>query len=591
MRKGLGCGVIAASAIGLGSHAQAQVKPLATAAPPPVQRAPTNDPTNWATVADAAHDAAKLAVQQWQQQATLQGRITAVSLVSTPGQLRGPSLDGTMRAQMIARGVPAFIADKFARVFGDAWKRWQDKYVVPGLPVYPAFAAFPGPQAPPMPNVPFPVGAGTSAELAALSVPALRNALLAQLPEAKSNKAAQQAIDTFAAAASSSFTAWLASCNVMNLMGKGPVPTFAPPYVPVGPVVNGDILQNPGSFMATAFGGPGDAVTTFEAMLGAWKVKLESGKAHQGEGVTSLVGTVSIRRDGWPTSFRLRDAVLTLRAAPPPPSKVAVTKKLAGGPPPPFVSSAGSASVEVTVGDTTLTYPTAGVTFERKPDGSLGFTVDTFAADVCRIQLDSGSGALQNGARLDWNMRCPYETSADADLMLTSAGLSGTGTMRAFGASFGVSYSLDQAQRLMRVRGAWTPASTQWRGIPGLPALEHSVESPKLTFEWTLPTRPTSDPKKDAVPKATFTMTAGKVSVRSAAKRPGGAPWVLVSTPSRSAVFHYDGTVRSPFPALPAPSPEPSAPPLCNVSCDFLKSKNISGTVPPAPPLLSYNGD
>jgi hypothetical protein len=33
---------------------------------------------------------------------------------------------------------------------------------------------------------------------------------------------------------------------VMMVMGQGPVPTFSPPYVPVGPVVSGTILPTPG---------------------------------------------------------------------------------------------------------------------------------------------------------------------------------------------------------------------------------------------------------------------------------------------------------------------------------------------------------
>ena len=34
-------------------------------------------------------------------------------------------------------------------------------------------------------------------------------------------------------------------------MGRGPVPTFAPPYVPVGPVISGDNLS-----MGSVFAGP-----------------------------------------------------------------------------------------------------------------------------------------------------------------------------------------------------------------------------------------------------------------------------------------------------------------------------------------------
>jgi hypothetical protein len=33
-------------------------------------------------------------------------------------------------------------------------------------------------------------------------------------------------------------------------MGKGPIPSFAPPYVPVGPVVMGDNISAPGHVIA-----------------------------------------------------------------------------------------------------------------------------------------------------------------------------------------------------------------------------------------------------------------------------------------------------------------------------------------------------
>ena len=33
------------------------------------------------------------------------------------------------------------------------------------------------------------------------------------------------------------FVAWKASTMVTNVLGSGPIPTFAPPAVPVGPVV------------------------------------------------------------------------------------------------------------------------------------------------------------------------------------------------------------------------------------------------------------------------------------------------------------------------------------------------------------------
>jgi hypothetical protein len=43
---------------------------------------------------------------------------------------------------------------------------------------------------------------------------------------------------------------WIASQMVMLVMGKGPIPTFAPPFVPVGPVVGGDNIATPGHLMS-----------------------------------------------------------------------------------------------------------------------------------------------------------------------------------------------------------------------------------------------------------------------------------------------------------------------------------------------------
>jgi len=41
---------------------------------------------------------------------------------------------------------------------------------------------------------------------------------------------------------------WKVSTMVTNVMGTGPVPTFAPPYVPTGPVVGGIGTMLPGGF-------------------------------------------------------------------------------------------------------------------------------------------------------------------------------------------------------------------------------------------------------------------------------------------------------------------------------------------------------
>ena len=47
-----------------------------------------------------------------------------------------------------------------------------------------------------------------------------------------------------------SFRDWKVTAQVVGVMGKGPIPSFAPPYVPVGPVVMGDNLSGPGHVIA-----------------------------------------------------------------------------------------------------------------------------------------------------------------------------------------------------------------------------------------------------------------------------------------------------------------------------------------------------
>jgi hypothetical protein len=52
--------------------------------------------------------------------------------------------------------------------------------------------------------------------------------------------------DKFAEGFCMVFDLWKASTQIMNVMGTGPVPTFAPPFVPVGPVVGGFLVPKPG---------------------------------------------------------------------------------------------------------------------------------------------------------------------------------------------------------------------------------------------------------------------------------------------------------------------------------------------------------
>ena len=124
---------------------------------------------------------------------------------------------------------------------------FQRSFKVPGLPWYPSFAAFPGPMAPPTPNVPTPLVACTH-DAGRVSAPTLKDAMGRRLHTTDAD--ATHFFDAVATGFSMAVTQWLPAQPVTNVLGKGPVPTFAPPYVPVGPVVMGDNIATPGHLMS-----------------------------------------------------------------------------------------------------------------------------------------------------------------------------------------------------------------------------------------------------------------------------------------------------------------------------------------------------
>jgi hypothetical protein len=208
---------------------------------------------------DAMIDAVQFGHQMWKLQAKFQNlTIMAVSAIGSPGCLDGPELEGLItKAPSCAAftGNMAKHRDAVAKGVSKAFKNWQGQVTVPGLPWYPAFAAFPGPMAPPMPNLPMPLICCVSAKMTDIVMPdtmtkemddALDSGLKDKDPE-KHYHALHDAIATVLALA---FLMWLPSQQVMLVLGKGPIPTFAPPVVPVGPVMGGDNIAIPGHLMA-----------------------------------------------------------------------------------------------------------------------------------------------------------------------------------------------------------------------------------------------------------------------------------------------------------------------------------------------------
>lgn len=184
----------------------------------------------------------------YQSAATLSGVLVG-AVTASGGVLIGPPLTPLILAQgPKATPQEARYTKTIATVVGMQWTLWQAAVKVPGLPWYPPFAAFPSPMAPPLPNVPVPLAAIGSAGAGQMAAPQLKNLLIAQHadPQALHH---QQLFDAVAQAVGTTFAQWLTATQVTNVLGSGPVPTFAPPFVPVGPVVGGMASMPPGGLV------------------------------------------------------------------------------------------------------------------------------------------------------------------------------------------------------------------------------------------------------------------------------------------------------------------------------------------------------
>ena len=199
----------------------------------------------------SARAATSAAVGTWQGGAALISvQINAVTAIG--GQVLGPPLTPFLLGGMLADGVPADVAGAFAGAAGDGFLAWADSLQVPGLPWYPSFAAFPGPSAPPTPNVPTALSTlgGNRAQVSA-GVVAAR--IIGALGARAADPAWIEAAASFGNFIGTSFALWSATTLVTNVLGTGPVPSFATGSP--GPVVGGTGTMAPGGFLGPPFGG------------------------------------------------------------------------------------------------------------------------------------------------------------------------------------------------------------------------------------------------------------------------------------------------------------------------------------------------
>ena len=225
--------------------------------PPALVRAASNDKvdvdfqkqvsTELETYIKAICHAIVGAHDDWRYKAFLKG-VKIMGPVAIGGSISGPPLSVNLNMYGPQQGVWGN-AGAYTRAIADGltscWRDWEQSVRVPSLVWYPAFATMHFPVAPPTPNIPSSVDALTYSPTALTSdnIKATIARKLAQ-PGAYSDEIFTSVAAGFVAA----LEPWLRTQMVGPVLGKGPVPTFAPPYVPVGPVVGGDNIEAPPHF-------------------------------------------------------------------------------------------------------------------------------------------------------------------------------------------------------------------------------------------------------------------------------------------------------------------------------------------------------
>lgn len=181
----------------------------------------------------------------WQSTATMSAFLVNGPTLSL-GKLVGPPWDLPIMGSG-ANSTPNLLkfTNVIASVINQAWTLFQATVTLASpFPAYPAFAAFPGPMAPPMPSLPIPFMTFFQVPVS-LQAPLLKTQMISQLGDPQA-PFAPQIFEAIATAFQQCFDIWKGTTIVNNILGEGPIPTFAPPFVPVGPVVMGTATMPPG---------------------------------------------------------------------------------------------------------------------------------------------------------------------------------------------------------------------------------------------------------------------------------------------------------------------------------------------------------
>jgi len=187
-------------------------------------------------------------IDKWMKMTVIAGVIiTGPVGILLPGCVVGPPLTPLILATAPKNTQQEILySNAIANAFGTLWLPWHMGLM--GTLMYPPFAAFAGPMAPPMPNVPIPLAALSSPGESGLSPNTLKSTMEGFLADPKALHA-KELFEAIAKGFNTVFQIFKASTMAQNVLGMGPIPSFAPPVVPVGPVLGGTVIPKPGVLM------------------------------------------------------------------------------------------------------------------------------------------------------------------------------------------------------------------------------------------------------------------------------------------------------------------------------------------------------
>jgi hypothetical protein len=196
---------------------------------------------------DKMCDAIQGALDQWQKAATMTG-VMITGPVASMGVIPPMPLMPLIMASA-PKETPQLLkfSTTIATVISNAWMQFTTSIKIPGLPLFPAFAMFPGPMAPPMPSLPVPFAALTKVDMP-IKCSTMKPMMVAQHGDPTAPYA-ENIFEAICDGFEKVYMIWMAATQVMNIQGFGPIPTFLPPFVPAGPVVGGTGMMAPGGFM------------------------------------------------------------------------------------------------------------------------------------------------------------------------------------------------------------------------------------------------------------------------------------------------------------------------------------------------------